>query len=104
VAWMLVVDVVGQVFHLSFDLFGILLVAGTIWFGLLCLLNAWRCGRAHCWIDGTLLPALAVVGGLNLVRVLSLSWLTYLDAFWAILLVSIVVECVVGSYPRPHSA
>jgi hypothetical protein len=100
VAWMLLVDVAGQLLHLSFDLFGILLVVGTVWFGLLCLTNAWRCGRSHCWIDGTLLPALAVVGGLNLVGILTLSWLTYLDAFWAILIASLVVECVVGSYPR----
>jgi hypothetical protein len=104
VAWMLVTDVAGQLLHLSFDLFGILLVAGTIWFGLLCLTNAWRCGRSHCWIDGILLPALTVVGVLNLLRAVTLTWLTYLDVFWAILIVSVVVECIIGSYPRSRPA
>lgn len=99
-AWMAVVDVAGQVFRLSFLLFGALLLVGTVWFGALCLVNAVRCGRTHCWVDGTLLPVLAVVGGLNLTDVVRISWGSYLVAFWVILVASIICECVVGSYPR----
>ena len=99
-AWVILASIAGQVLRLSFDQLGVLLITGTVWFGAICLFNALRCGRSHCWFDGTLLPALAVVGGLNLLNIVSLSWGTYLSAFWLILIGSVVVECVVGSYPK----
>lgn len=103
-AWMVAVSFAGPFWKFSFQFFGGLLVLGTVWFGALCLVNALRCGRSHCWVDGTLLPALAVVGGLNLFQVLHLSWATYLSAFWSILVLSIVLECIVGSYSRRQTS
>ncbi len=88
----------GQLLSLSFSQVGVLLILGTTWFGASCLVNALRCGRAHCWVNGLLLPALAVVGGLNLLMIISLPWSSYLSAFWLILLASIVLECVSGTY------
>jgi hypothetical protein len=99
-AWILVSSVADQIARLSFEEFGVLLVIGTVWFGAICLVNALRCGRSHCWIDGTVLPPLAVIGGLNLAAIVRLSWSTYLSVLWLILIGSIVVECIVGSYPK----
>ncbi len=90
----------GQLLWLSFTQVGVLLILGTAWFGVSCLVNALRCGRVHCWVNGLLLPALAVVGGLNLLAIVTLPWSTYLSAFWLILLSSIILECVSGSYFR----
>lgn len=102
-SWIIISSIASPLLHLSFEEFGVLLVIGTAWFGGICLVNALRCGRSHCWIDGTLLPTLAVVGGANLARLISVSWSTYLSALWLILLGSVIVECVVGSYPRFRS-
>jgi hypothetical protein len=102
-AWIIGSSLAGPLLHLSFTEFGSLLMVGTAWFGGICLLNALRCGRVHCWIDGTLLPALAVVGGLNLAGLIAVSWSSYLSALWLILLASILVECIVGSYPRTRA-
>ncbi len=78
---------------LSFTQVGVLLILGTSWFGVSCLVNALRCGRAHCWVDGLLLPALAVIGGLNLLAIATLPWSSYLSAFWLILLASVAFVC-----------
>ncbi len=96
----LIASVGGQLLLLSFTSVGVLLILGTTWFGVSCLVNALRCGRVHCWVDGLLLPALAVVGGLNLLAIVTLPWSSYLSAFWLILLASIVFECVSGTYFR----
>lgn len=77
---------------------GTLIVIGTSVFGALCLANALRCGRVHCWIDGTALPALAVVGLLELVGAYRFAWPTFLTVLWGIIVLGFVVECVVGSY------
>jgi hypothetical protein len=94
----LITSALSQLDWLSFTQVGVLLILGTTWVGATCLVNAWRCGRAHCWVDGLLLPALSVVGGLNLLAIVSLPWSNYLSAFWLILLASIVLECVSGTY------
>jgi len=104
VAWIIIVSSLGVTLRLSFALLGILLIAGTVWLGGLCLVNALRCGRAHCWVDGVLLPALAVIGGLNVLAVFHLAWATYLTILWGIVLASICIECVIGSYPTPRAS
>ncbi|MHB8351631.1 MAG: hypothetical protein ACYDFT_02920 [Thermoplasmata archaeon] len=96
-AWILVASILGQLFRLSFIEFGALLTIGAVWLGLSCLANAIRCGRTHCWIVGIALPALAVVGGLNLATVI-LPWSTYISILWVIVLGSLVAECVIGPY------
>jgi hypothetical protein len=103
-AWMVAASVAGPTLRLSFEQSGLLLVSGTAWMGSLCLVNALRCGRSHCWIDGVLLPALAVTGALNLTRIVNFYWSTYVSAFWLILLASVIVECLAGSYPRARSS
>jgi len=80
-----------------------LLSAGTAWFGLTCLANALRCGRAHCWIDGTLLPAWAVVVGLQELTPERLSLDTLSHVVWGVVVLSFVVEWIAGPYPfRAH--
>lgn len=104
-------EVLGSLGRLTYFTFGLLLTIGTSWFGALCLVNALRCGRSHCWLDGTLLPALAALGVWNLLSPHRFGWDDYLSAFWAILIASVLLECVVGSYLRaggsrsgpPHS-
>lgn len=100
VAWMVGAAIVAPLRGFTSEQYGILLVTGTLWFGASCLYNALRCGRTHCWIDGVLLPSLGVLGGLNLTLGLGLSWSTFLSAFWGILLLSILVECIIGSYVK----
>jgi hypothetical protein len=99
VVWIVVASSLGQSIPLPFAEFGILLLVGTIWLGGMCLVNAVRCGRSHCWVDGILLPGLALVGGLNLFHIVHFPWTTYLVILWAIVIGSVVLECVVGSYP-----
>lgn len=76
----------------------ILLIIGTVWFGLTCLVNALRCGRLHCWIDGIGLPLWAVVGVVASFGSVSVSLTTFTQVLWGIVLLSFVLECVVGSY------
>ena len=99
-ALILVASAGGQLLWFSFMQIGILLILGTAWIGATCLLNALRCGRAHCWVDGLLLPALAVVGLLNVLAIITLPWSSYISAFWLILLASVLLECVSGTYLR----
>ena len=79
---------------------GLLLVAGTAIFGGLCLANAARCGRVHCWVDGTALPALAAAGALRLAGVGGIGWSAYLSVLWGIVVLGFLAECVVGPYAR----
>ncbi|MDE1819368.1 MAG: hypothetical protein KGI98_00785 [Euryarchaeota archaeon] len=80
---------------------GTLMVLGTAVFGLICLTNALRCGRTHCWVDGVSLPVLAVGGALDLVGWVRFSWNTYGAVLWAIVVASFLVECLAGDYLRP---
>jgi hypothetical protein len=99
VVWIVVASSLGQSVPLPFAEVGILLIVGTVWLGGMCLVNAVRCGRSHCWVDGILLPGLAAVGGLNLFHIVNFTWAVYLVILWAIVIGSVVLECVVGSYP-----
>jgi hypothetical protein len=76
-----------------------LLAAGTTWFGLTCLVNALRCGRVHCWIDGTVLPAWAVVVAVEGIAPVRLSLNTLSQVVWGVVLLSFVVEWIAGPYP-----
>ena len=96
----LIASVGAQLLSLSFIEVGVLLILGTTWVGGTCLVNARRCGRVHCWVGGLLLPELAVVGGLNLLAIVTLPWTSYVSVFWLILLASLVLECVSGTYFR----
>ena len=77
---------------------GLMLVLGTAWLGVTCLVNGLRCGRVHCLIDGTLLPALAFVGVLDLAGVVALPWDAYGGFLWLIVLASFAAEWVAGPY------
>lgn len=102
IALILIASVGDQTLWFSFTQTGFLMVLGTAWIGTTCLVNALRCGRVHCWVDGLLLPALAVVGILNLFGIIALPWSgfrnSYVSVFWLILLVSLVVEVKLGMY------
>lgn len=98
-AWMVGASLLGPLLRVPSAEFGALLLVGTLWFGASCLVNALRCGRTHCWVDGVLLPVLAAAGGVNLALGPRFSWEVYLSAFWGILVLSFALECAVGSYP-----
>jgi hypothetical protein len=103
-ALILIAQLGSQTLWFSFSQTGVLLILGTAWFGVTCLVNALRCGRVHCWVDGLLLPALAVVAGLNLMATITLPWSSYLSMLWLILLASIVLECGSGTYFGPKTS
>jgi hypothetical protein len=77
---------------------GTLVILGAAIFGVLCLANALRCGRTHCWIDGVGLPVLAVIGGLGAAGAFSVPWGTFLSTLWGVVLLSFLVECIFGPY------
>jgi hypothetical protein len=77
---------------------GLLLTAGTAWIAAGCGINARRCNRTHCIIDAILLPLLSLIGMLNLLHVISLSWNAYVNALWIIVVVSFIPECFGVTY------
>lgn len=83
---------------LSLPAAGTLWAAATLWIGLGCALNARRCGRVHCLIDGVLFPALAVGGLLNVLGVVTFSWNAYWLAFFVVLVASFIPEVVWRKY------
>jgi hypothetical protein len=82
---------------------GVLLTLATAWIGVACYLNGRRCGRTHCKIDGILLPLLSLAGVLNLLGVTSFGWNVYSDAFWIIVFISFVPECLGMTYTHTQS-
>jgi hypothetical protein len=83
---------------LSLTATGILWTASTLWIGLGCAWNARVCGRTHCFVDGALLPLLAIVGALNVANVVTISWNLYWALFVLIVLSSFVPEAVGKKY------
>ena len=77
---------------------GSLVTLGAAIFGVLCLANALRCGRTHCWFDGVGLPVLSVIGGLGAAGAFAVPWGAFLSALWGAVLLSFLVECIFG----PH--
>lgn len=77
---------------LPFILDGIILVAASGWIGVACFWNARRCGRVHCAIDGVLLPLLGLVGVINLIGFIKLSWNLYSAILIGIVALSFVPE------------
>lgn len=73
---------------------GGLITASTLWFGLGCLANGLRCRRVHCMVDGFAMPVLSVFGALMLTGLLPQEWNNYLGAFWLVLAVSFIPECL----------
>ena len=71
---------------------GIFWTLSVAWIGLGCFINARLCGRIHCMIDGILLPALSIVGVLNVFSVISISWSLFWIIFFVILLGSFIFE------------
>lgn len=78
--------------RLSLTTTGIIWTLATLWIGVGCAWNALRCGRIHCIIHGTMLPLLALVGILNVMGVLAISWNIYWAAFGAILIAGFIPE------------
>jgi hypothetical protein len=77
---------------------GALRTAATLWIGLGCAWNARACGRVHCFVDGALLPVLALVGALNVATVIAISWNLYWAAFMVIIVASFVPEVLGRRY------
>ncbi len=79
---------------------GILWTLSVAWIGIGCFINGRLCGRVHCLIDGYFLPALSVVGVLNLLSVISISWNLFWISFFVILAGSFILELSWGKYAR----
>lgn len=77
---------------------GTIWVVAVAWAGIGCLVNARSCGRVHCRIDGVGFPALAIVGALNLLGVVSFEWNWFWLAFIVILVASFVPEILWKKY------
>jgi hypothetical protein len=83
---------------------GLIWIVATAWIGVACFRNARRCGRVHCLVDGVLLPPLSLVALLDTVGVISLSWTTYTNIFWGVVVVSFLPECFGFQYVRRFGA
>lgn len=79
---------------------GLLWIVVTAWIGIGCFQNGRRCGRVHCLIDGVLLPPLSLVALLDVVGVIPLSWSTYTNIVWGVLVASWLPECFGFQYVR----
>ena len=77
---------------------GVVWTLVTAWIGVGCVINARRCGRVHCRIDGVLFPLLSVVGLLRVLGLFAFSWNLYWAIFLAILGASFVPELVWRKY------
>ncbi len=72
--------------------------AGALWtlsvaaIGVGCFINGLSYGRVHCMIDGILFPALSIVGLLNTLSLVSISWSLFWFVFLVMLLGSFMFE------------
>lgn len=94
-------NVAYRLHSLSFVTTGVLMTAATAWFGLSCFINGRRCGRTHCVIDGYLLALLTIVGVLNVLRAITVTWPSYLNIFLVVIAIGFAPECCGLLYLRP---
>jgi hypothetical protein len=87
---------------LSLTAAGVLWTAATLWIGLGCAWNAYACGRVHCFVDGALLPLLAILGVLNVAGVIAISWNLYWGVFAVIVVAGFVPEVLGKTYLTEH--
>jgi hypothetical protein len=85
---------------LSLTVTGALWVMAVVWIGIGCFINGRSCGRVHCIIDGILFPLLAIIGALNILSVITVSWTIFWLAFVPILVASFVPEMTWKRYSR----
>ena len=83
---------------LSITATGSIWVLSVAWIGVGCFMNGRSCGRVHCRIDGVVMPALAVIGLLNVLAVISFSWNLFWIAFLGTLIASFVPEFIWKKY------
>lgn len=76
----------------------ILWIVGLGVAGALCLLNAARCGRLHCYITGPVDLAGAILTGLRKVGVVSVSWTNLGTGIAVGILIGHLIERVAGNY------
>jgi hypothetical protein len=98
-ALLLAADAAWHAHRLSAPAAGLLFTIATAWIGIACYINGRRSGRAHCVIDGYLLPPLSLLGLLNLYGVTAIRWQSYLNIFLLIIIAGFVLECC-GKFPR----
>ena len=91
-------DLAYQDFLLSATATGALWVFSIAWIGIGCYINGRSCGRVHCKIDGIAFSALAIIGIVNLLSIVSFNWSLYLLAFLIILVASFVPELTWKKY------
>ncbi len=71
---------------------GVVWVVAVTWAGVGCLINGRSSGRVHCRIEGIAFPLLALVGGLNVLSIVSFDWNLFWLGFILILVGSFVPE------------
>lgn len=74
--------------------------AGLVAAGVLCIVNAFRCGRLHCHITGPLFLIGAVLTVLKATGFLSVSWSTLGVAILLGTTLAYAAELVIGKYAR----
>lgn len=91
--------------YLSVTEAGALWTLAVAWAGIGCFINGRLCGRVHCKVDGILFPALSVVGALNVLSLISITWTEFWATFLVILLAGFASELYWGRYSlkRPES-
>lgn len=97
---LLAADAAWQAHRLPTTAAGLLFTASTAWIGIACYVNGRRSGRAHCIIDGYLLPPLSFLGLLNVTGVTAIRWQSYLNIFLLIIIAGFVLECCCGKFAR----
>ncbi len=84
---------------LSLTMIGTLWSILVIWMGIGCFINAKRCSRVHCKIDGIFFPVLGIVGFFGAFGVISaFNWNYYWLIFFAILFGGFLVEALWKKY------
>lgn len=89
---------------ISFTAGGIIWILTALWVGVACTINARRCGRVHCLINGILQPLFALSILLSVAGVSALKWNQYVNAYWLILLASFIPEFFGMMYLSPRAA
>jgi hypothetical protein len=77
---------------------------GLILAGLLCVVNAVRCGRLHCYITGPLFLLGGIVSALRGLGLLSWSWNAIGNVVAVGAVISCLLECLGGRYVRQNNS
>lgn len=73
-------------------------IVGIVWIGTLCLRNARRCGRTHCWLVGVSYPVFALYALGIATGLVETGWNTFWNVFLAATILTFVPELLGMKY------